>query len=142
MMSEACDPRMQRGFMPASWADQRFLPQPGHVCRSCNGTRFWTRQRQGWCCLTCHPPPPDEHEITDLAGTELDAGPPHVRGVRRDAVPDRPAVPAVRAEGSRSEAPAQRSEVPAARTPAKPEPKPRASRVDPIAPVRYQGMLL
>ena len=55
---------MQR---PPSWADQTMRPSPGCWCSCCRGRRWWAAQRPsldgtgigpGWCCATCHPPPP------------------------------------------------------------------------------------
>lgn len=55
---------MQR---PPSWADQAMRPAPGSWCGCCRGRRWWAARRPsldgtgigpGWCCQTCHPPPP------------------------------------------------------------------------------------
>ena len=43
---------------PASWGHPTpHDPPPGCACTLCHGRRWWSRDRCGWCCSTCHPPP-------------------------------------------------------------------------------------
>jgi hypothetical protein len=61
---------MQR---PPSWSDAAAVPSPGSYCGCCSrhrpeaGGRWWAAANPrtdgrgigpGWCCATCHPPPP------------------------------------------------------------------------------------
>lgn len=44
---------------PPSWSQSAMRPSPGYWCGCCLGHRWWTERdaMNGWCCLTCHPPP-------------------------------------------------------------------------------------
>ncbi|MDA8250528.1 MAG: hypothetical protein M0Z28_15330 [Rhodospirillales bacterium] len=44
---------------PPSWfADAPHRPTAGAWCSCCRGQRWWSRDGRGWCCMSCHPPPP------------------------------------------------------------------------------------
>ena len=44
---------------PPSWfADAPHRPTAGAWCSCCRGQRWWSDDGRGWCCMTCHPPPP------------------------------------------------------------------------------------
>lgn len=47
------------GTLPPSWCGDRD-PRPGDSCFCCFGAAWWRRPADapGWCCLSCHPPPP------------------------------------------------------------------------------------
>ena len=56
---------------PPSWSGvEPHNPMRGTFCSCCSGRRWWSRNRTGWCCMTCHPPPPrlpaqlGVHEVT------------------------------------------------------------------------------
>lgn len=42
-----------------SWSDPKDTPREGERCK-CGGRWWWTASPEpdGWCCSTCHPPPP------------------------------------------------------------------------------------
>ena len=43
---------------PSSWWNPSpHNPTPGSACSCCSNRRWWSRDRLGWCCSTCHPPP-------------------------------------------------------------------------------------
>ncbi len=60
------DPRIGLGnVLPPSWADGRFVPQPGARCGCC-GLTWFSRGTSGWVCCTCHPMAPGQKtEIVD-----------------------------------------------------------------------------
>jgi hypothetical protein len=41
---------------PSWWRAETHRPPPGATCSCCHGLRWWSRDRRGWCCWTCHPP--------------------------------------------------------------------------------------
>lgn len=45
---------------PPSWSEPDDEPREGDRCCLCGSGRWWTAAptRDGWCCSTCHPPPP------------------------------------------------------------------------------------
>lgn len=45
---------------PPSWSEPTDTPRAGDRCCTCGSCRWWTAAptRDGWCCSTCHPPPP------------------------------------------------------------------------------------
>jgi hypothetical protein len=44
---------------PPSWfAEAPQRPTAGAWCSCCRGQRWWSDDGRGWCCMTCHPPPP------------------------------------------------------------------------------------
>ena len=58
------DTRARAGLMavatrrPPSWVNPYpHNPTQGSTCFCCGGRRWWSRDRLGWCCWTCHPPP-------------------------------------------------------------------------------------
>jgi hypothetical protein len=59
---------------PPSWTlREAHHPPPASTCSCCHGTAWWSRDRLGWCCRTCHPPPPgaDRHRVPDLTALPL-----------------------------------------------------------------------
>jgi hypothetical protein len=42
---------------PSWWRREQHQPPNGAWCSCCHLRRWWTRDRLGWCCFTCHPPP-------------------------------------------------------------------------------------
>jgi hypothetical protein len=40
---------------PSWWHGEPHQPTPGTCCACCAGTSWWSRDRRGWCCGTCHP---------------------------------------------------------------------------------------
>jgi hypothetical protein len=42
---------------PSWWRREPHQPPNGAWCSCCHLRRWWTRDRLGWCCFTCHPPP-------------------------------------------------------------------------------------
>jgi hypothetical protein len=42
---------------PSWWRAEAHTPPIGVRCSSCDGSRFWSRDPLGWCCMSCHPPP-------------------------------------------------------------------------------------
>lgn len=58
------DDGMRAGLMavatirPPSWVNPYpHNPTQGSACFCCGNRRWWSRDRMGWCCWTCHPPP-------------------------------------------------------------------------------------
>jgi hypothetical protein len=45
---------------PPSWSDPADAPRESDRCCLCGSGRWWTAAPipDGWCCSTCHPPPP------------------------------------------------------------------------------------
>ena len=53
---------------PPSWSEPDDGPREGDRCCLCGSGRWWTAapKPDGWCCSTCHPPPPGRaHTTTD-----------------------------------------------------------------------------
>ena len=42
---------------PSWWNPMPHNPTPGSACFCCFNRHWWTSDRLGWCCWTCHPPP-------------------------------------------------------------------------------------
>lgn len=40
---------------PSWWCAEAHRPTPGATCTFCGGARWWSRDRCGWYCATCHP---------------------------------------------------------------------------------------
>jgi hypothetical protein len=40
---------------PSWWHPEPHNPTQGATCTCCAGRAWWTRDRLGWCCATCHP---------------------------------------------------------------------------------------
>ena len=85
--------------------------------------------------MTCHPPPTGGYDVADTR----DATP--VPAMQSKEAGNRPALPAVRKDRAGTERDTRREAAEAARK-AEPRPKPSPPRMDPVAPVRDQGMLL
>jgi hypothetical protein len=41
---------------PSWWNREPHTPPKGAWCSCCRLRQWWTRDRLGWCCHTCHPP--------------------------------------------------------------------------------------
>ena len=41
---------------PSWWNLKPHDPTPGSACFCCFNRHWWTSDRLGWCCWTCHPP--------------------------------------------------------------------------------------
>jgi Domain of unknown function DUF29 len=60
-----------RAESPPSWQRAEVHhPTEGAVCAVCSGQRWWSRDQLGWCCMSCHPPPPsaDTLHTVDTGG--------------------------------------------------------------------------